>query len=389
MLNVEFTVNGVVRKISIDGHALTSNWRPRIVGFDAPTLAIPNNYGGFAKPEFGSISFNPLLFYDTAESINDYPPPIAGAISVYYTDTTELARELVFTGLAHLKSFDRTSVNYALYGPSYDETIIIRGVGPLAVGQIYEITEYIADDDFTNVGAASNATGVIFTASGTTPTTWTNFSKLAPRWNDTLNNVITNLLTRIPEITTVDTTYARASSPNVLYTLTSERLIINVASDIAAFYSHLFYVIGSTAYLVDLKRNNGTDWDLTEFKFFKEPQYQYNTPIAQITCSSDSVVYSAYSSYPYGTTTSVEAYHETQANIEACLDDILAIENAPRISFDVPMIAGNFPKLGQKITIPDTAHVANLASWIRVRKLQYDFINDRINIEGEGGIAAA
>lgn len=381
MLLVEITINSVINRVSIDGHGLTYNWRPRIIGFDAPTLAIPSDHGGYAKMEFGSISFNPLLF------ATYWPPPVSCAIGIYYTDSTEAARELVFSGTAHLTAFDRESVSYALYGESYDETMIIRGVGPLTVGQIYEITEYVAGDDFVNVGGA-NVTGTIFTATGTTPTVWTNFSKLAPRWNDTLNNVITNILTRIPEITTVNTTYARASSPNVLYTLTSERLAINVASDIADFYSHLIYVVGSTAYLVDMKLSNGTDWTLTEFKFFTQPTYQYKTPLSGIQCSSKSVVYSKYSAYPYGQMTTIDPYHETQANIEAALTDILAIENAPRISLDVPMIAGNFPLLGKKIIIPDTAHVADLSSWIRAGKLQYDFLNDTINIEGEGGIAA-
>jgi roadblock/LC7 domain-containing protein len=45
--------------------------------------------------------------------------------------------------------------------------------GSLVIGIRYIITTYVAEDDFTNVGAASNATGVVFTATGTTPTVWT------------------------------------------------------------------------------------------------------------------------------------------------------------------------------------------------------------------------
>ena len=48
--------------------------------------------------------------------------------------------------------------------------------GTLTVGKKYRIETFIAGDDFTNVGAASNATGVEFIATGTTPTTWTNSS---------------------------------------------------------------------------------------------------------------------------------------------------------------------------------------------------------------------
>lgn len=50
--------------------------------------------------------------------------------------------------------------------------------GTLAAAKRYRITTYVAGDAFTNVGAASNATGVEFLATGTTPTTWTNASTL-------------------------------------------------------------------------------------------------------------------------------------------------------------------------------------------------------------------
>lgn len=50
--------------------------------------------------------------------------------------------------------------------------------GMLIIGRRYYIEDFNSGDSFTNVGAASNATGQIFTASGTTPTTWTNSSTL-------------------------------------------------------------------------------------------------------------------------------------------------------------------------------------------------------------------
>jgi hypothetical protein len=50
--------------------------------------------------------------------------------------------------------------------------------GVLVSGKRYYIRTFQAGDSFTNIGAASNATGVIFTATGTTPTTWTNASEI-------------------------------------------------------------------------------------------------------------------------------------------------------------------------------------------------------------------
>jgi hypothetical protein len=50
--------------------------------------------------------------------------------------------------------------------------------GSLVIGHQYTISNYNAGDDFTNVGAAANSTGVTFIATGPTPTTWTNNSSL-------------------------------------------------------------------------------------------------------------------------------------------------------------------------------------------------------------------
>jgi hypothetical protein len=51
--------------------------------------------------------------------------------------------------------------------------------GVLVSGKVYTIVKFLATDDFTNLGAASNADGIVFTSTGTTPTTWTGGSQLA------------------------------------------------------------------------------------------------------------------------------------------------------------------------------------------------------------------
>jgi hypothetical protein len=48
----------------------------------------------------------------------------------------------------------------------------------LIIGRLYTIISYAAGDNFTNVGAVSNLAGQSFIATGTTPTTWTNGSRL-------------------------------------------------------------------------------------------------------------------------------------------------------------------------------------------------------------------
>lgn len=68
----------------------------------------------------------------------------------------------------------------------------IQTAGPLVVGKVYLIKTYITGDDFTNVGAASNASGVYFTATGTTPTVYTQQSVLqidvVKRYDDIINS---------------------------------------------------------------------------------------------------------------------------------------------------------------------------------------------------------
>jgi len=49
--------------------------------------------------------------------------------------------------------------------------------GLLVIGTTYRIVLYVTGDDFTNVGG-TNSTGIVFVATGTTPTVWTNGSQL-------------------------------------------------------------------------------------------------------------------------------------------------------------------------------------------------------------------
>ncbi len=65
----------------------------------------------------------------------------------------------------------RTEVQFVQDGSVFDPDEPLTE-GLLDVGITYKIITFAAGDDFTNVGAASNATGVVFTATGETPTDW-------------------------------------------------------------------------------------------------------------------------------------------------------------------------------------------------------------------------
>lgn len=69
-----------------------------------------------------------------------------------------------------------------------DTTVFTSGT--LVVGETYKIVLFVAGDDFTNVGG-TNVTGNIFTATGTTPTTWTNSSQLRLEYNHFIDGLTT------------------------------------------------------------------------------------------------------------------------------------------------------------------------------------------------------
>jgi len=93
---------------------------------------------------------------------------IVGSIWMKYSSSRAITMQISYDG--GLFGSDRT----------FPLTQTALTSGSLVVGQKYIISKFVAGDSFTNVGASSNATGIEFTATGTTPTTWTNASELTP-----------------------------------------------------------------------------------------------------------------------------------------------------------------------------------------------------------------
>lgn len=62
------------------------------------------------------------------------------------------------------------------------------------VGQTYTIDNYISGDDFTNVGASSNQTGLKFIATGITASTWTGNSIVSYNSGTPVANILENTL---------------------------------------------------------------------------------------------------------------------------------------------------------------------------------------------------
>jgi len=323
MILVTFDLNGTPQYWSKEYLALTHKWKQMVKSFGTLQRVIETDYGGYCPLKTGEMEFKPSGFSA------DWPPPVSGAIEIKHTLTTEAAANSMLIGMAHISKYTKKGVFYNLYGPDYDEEI--------------------AD---------------------------------ATAYNDTLNNVITAILTSIAEINSVDTTYARTVSPNVTYTVSGDQLAIDLASAIAAFYSHMPYIIGDTAYLIDMKKDNGTPIALG-YKYMS-PAYSRFKPVA-IARSGD---FSRTSAYTYGKEISITQYHTTEANVNTALDDIIATLNMPRATVTIPLRdLSAIPLPGQKITWTDDKLVQDTDAWIRARILKYKLFDEYIEVEGEGGMS--
>ncbi len=73
-------------------------------------------------------------------------------------------------------SYASAIIGFSIAGSS--TTHISQTSGVLETGKTYEILNYQAGDDFTNVGAPRNESGVIFTATGSTPAVYTNGTEI-------------------------------------------------------------------------------------------------------------------------------------------------------------------------------------------------------------------
>lgn len=112
-----------------------------------------------------------------------------------YALATSIATKKVLQ--SYIDKYERVTL-YKLLGQQLADLFILNcqaaktvlSAGPLVIGTSYYINNFIPGDDFTNVGAASNASGVYFVATGTTPAVWTTSELIAnrvKRYDDILN----------------------------------------------------------------------------------------------------------------------------------------------------------------------------------------------------------
>lgn len=198
MILVTITINGTVHRVSDEHCHLTHQWQQRVISVEPPNYEIRGVAGGYVEPLSGAVTFDPALFVD------DWPPPASCAVTISITDTTEEAAATIFNGYAHRQEYSREGVKYGLYGTSHTATLAS--------------STYI---------------------------------------DDTLLAVFTTYCGASYLNLTLDHTYDRATSPNVYAHFDADTPIIDMLSALAEAVNHLFYIKGSTLYLVDMLLDNG------------------------------------------------------------------------------------------------------------------------------------
>ncbi len=304
-------INKTLNRISDEGKSLTYWWDEVIVSFDPPQFSMDTDQGGFCRMNFGGIEFSPKLF------IGDWPPPIKCPITIQYLDddaTDESGATTLFTGTAQITSYDRDSVKYDLYGDDYTTPLLLETVDyngdlvplPKIFGNIsYAVPIRLADvggkQTFHKAGIVSTTPGSSFSvfddginvdgnvtdnADGTfsltaTPTGEVSMSGIG---EDTDLDDIVEWACHADRLNlTYSGTYVRTVQPSLIYYATNQTPLVDFLSNICAFYTHLFYISGTTLNLVDMLKNNGTR-TVTEFKYFPS-NFEYNRPLSTIRAS--------------------------------------------------------------------------------------------------------
>lgn len=431
MLLVEAVISGTTYYLSQEGIALTHWWDNKIISFTPPKYQLRERHGGYVSLEFGSIEFAQDLFASA------WPPPQTITIEVMYTDTDEIDAETFFVGTGYHAGHSKESITYDLYGAEYSTNLLATGTDyngetvplPRAFGAVSFVEPVRLPDQNGNqcydLGHIQGTAGVnwhVFDDGVNVDANVTNVG--SNKFEYTVTPVGTLTISGTGEDTTLkdicewacgasylnltfNHTYDRATSPDVNFWADSQEILVDFLSEIAAFNTHLFYIKSGTFYLVDMFADNGTR-TITEFDYFDAP-YSYPAPVAKITAewvireagtwsdptnTSPAAVYvketdqtlSVESGFSYGEDIDIEPYTDIRANIDTAIDNILLILARPESTIKIPL-QGTLPVPGEKISWTDASFYADIDLWIRARSISYDFDNEEIVIEGEGGVS--
>jgi hypothetical protein len=432
-------IDGTVLRASQEGYADTNYWGAYILSVDPPQWQIATPYGGYCKLGWGSIRLA-QEFFDTTDM---WPPPTTIPMKFYYTPGAEASKEAIFEGTAHLTEWDRDGVTYELHGWEYDIKLLSSGVD--YDGDTVEFPIAILAASYQPVTRMADVGGYpTYSFPFLYPTasfhTYVYDDGVDVTSNAIINGDGTFSLTVDPvgEVTisgindgyyTLSWFFVWACGPTRLnlkldmslvggggafalrHWASSQRDLLDVMSDVAAWFRHLFYIKDGTLYLVSMDSDNGT---ATYTQHDIGPvTYTMNQPISKVVSRwtgrkpVEETIGKYVKDIDYESCITTGGYshgeeldiiqHSTDQLVGSFvplqLVDILADIQKINATLPIPMAAG-FPVPGKAITWTEPAesdggpHVRGITGTIRARTITFDFQNYVYKVTGEGTVSA-
>lgn len=432
-LLVNLSVDATEYYLSTQYVHLVHQWVAGIESFGSVQYSLDTQHGGYCRLGLGTVSFFPDIFEE------DWPPPMELSVTCSYTATTEAAAEVFFTGSIYLTSFNFESVVYSFYPTNDDVDLLEEGATytessypyPRAFGAVVHAPALRLAD-----AGGGNQRYCLASIQGTVGTHWHAYDdgvNIDANVGTVAGNVFELTVAPVGEVTisgtgedttlaeivswacgasylnlTYDGTYSRGTSPSLSYYATTQQRLTDFLSGICSTYTHLFYRLAGTLYLVDMLLDNGTQTS-NEFEFFPLT-YSYNYPIKTLSASwvtreaaegltSDSGITAKYikevdhettvtTDYSYGQELSFTPYQTSKSAIDTALGNILTVLQKPIVNWRIPIQEG-LPVPGEKTSWTDQSLVVDTDAWFRARTIKFDIDNWEIVIEGEGEVSEA
>ena len=324
-LLVPATISGSTRRIAL--YEISDKTYPyfhELISYGPVKIATKRKTGGYFQPQFGDAEILATAFSTSG------PPPTTISLPAYLM--TSSGDVLIADATGQTKEINPASVTYELYGTEYDATT--------ATGDI-----------------AANDTLVDYFTWACDPA----------RLNLTLDSSL-------------------ATDYDIDFSLTNERLIIEILDELAESLSHGFYIDGGTLYLIDLAKNNGTIALSAKYDFFDD-EVKYSAPVPYSIFKNGE--YSVAGTYSHGKEyTQSNKYQTLQAAIEVELARKKVLLDKWWIEIVLP-VGDNSISYGQKITFTDSSKFTDLTveMWARDFHYELDTYQERLTIAGEGTLS--
>lgn len=317
-----------MHRYSLQDQALAAQWHGTIIEVEPVKLALPTKHGGFLRVSAGQVRFVPTSFGGVETwSIDAWPPPKNLDVTFRCKTGNGQGAVKLFDGTLFRASISEHEIVYDVYISSYTETI----------------------------------------AGGTSLASWP------------ATNSLVGFFQKVCDVLglTLDSSKAAADPPALSHNLSNERLVVDVASDVAAFCCHLFWITDGILYLQDMSASNGTLSLRNPNDFFRSPAYTDEVPVNRVVAGAYEHVGS---DYPYGVDYSLPAnYTGDSSQLEGIHELVNAhwaeVATLPEIGYRefVP---------GKQVTLHDERQAVPSETVISMRGASYLFEKYQVLLSG-------